>query len=68
MHKSHTIISVIHDTDAKGNAGWVAMILGTVPTTVTVGLRPTAEEVVEIVERMRSARMVATDAIVEVMR
>lgn len=64
-----TTISIIHETDARtGKSGWVAMILGAIPTTVTIGLRPTADEVVEVVERMRSAKMVAADAIVEVVR
>lgn len=38
--------------DRHGESGWEAVTLAAVPTTHVIGLRPTAEEVVEVLGRM----------------
>lgn len=61
------VITVRHRTYGT-RSGWEAVTIAPIVTTHTIGLRPTAEEVVAIVERMKSAGMVNPLTVIEVAR
>lgn len=47
-----TTITIRSRTAANGETGWEAVTIAPIVTTHTIGLRPTAAEVVALVERM----------------
>jgi len=56
-----TPITVRQRTTPAGQTGWEAIRLTTVPETITIGLRPTAMDVLEVLDRMVGARMLPAD-------